>query len=98
MAPGILSSPQRSADATPTTDMDVETVVERQMEPVDEDAEDATIADLSQLRNFPEPPSDCQVCVIGAGPAGLMMAATLTRYGIHAEVVDDRADQTPVGR
>uniref|UniRef100_A0A1Y1LP23 FAD-binding domain-containing protein n=1 Tax=Photinus pyralis TaxID=7054 RepID=A0A1Y1LP23_PHOPY len=98
MAPGILSSPQRSADATPTTDMDVETAVERQMEPVDEDAEDATIADLTQLRNFPEPPSDCQVCVIGAGPAGLMMAATLTRYGIHAEVVDDRADQTPVGR
>ncbi|KHO00048.1 phenol 2-monooxygenase [Metarhizium album ARSEF 1941] len=78
--------------------MDIETAVERQMEPVDEDAEDTTIADLSQLRSFPEPPSDCQVCVVGAGPAGLMMAATLTRYGIHTEVVDDRADQTPVGR
>lgn len=98
MAPGIVSSPQRPAAELPTTEMDVETAVERQMEPVDEDAEDATIADLSQLRSFPEPPSECQVCVVGAGPAGLMMAATLTRYGINVEVVDDRADQTPVGR
>lgn len=98
MAPGIVSSPQRPAAELTTTEMDVETAVERQMEPVDEDAEDATIADLSQLRSFPEPPSECQVCVVGAGPAGLMMAATLTRYGINVEVVDDRADQTPVGR
>lgn len=108
MAPGILSSPHRTADTsdtrpasvpTPTsTPMDVENTFERQMEAIDEDADDITVADLSQLRGLPDPPSECQVCVVGAGPAGLMMAATLTRYGIDAEVIDDRADQTPVGR
>jgi hypothetical protein len=27
-----------------------------------------------------------------------MLATNLTRYGINVEVIDDRADQTPVGR
>jgi 2-polyprenyl-6-methoxyphenol hydroxylase-like FAD-dependent oxidoreductase len=27
-----------------------------------------------------------------------MLAANLTRYGVNVEVIDDRADQTPVGR
>ncbi|KAG6012822.1 hypothetical protein E4U43_003609 [Claviceps pusilla] len=92
-------TPPATATATATpTPMDVENTVERQMEAIDEDAADITVADLSQLRSFPDPPSECQVCVVGAGPAGLMMAATLTRYGINVEVIDDRADQTPVGR
>ncbi|KAG5930167.1 hypothetical protein E4U42_002719 [Claviceps africana] len=93
------STPPATATATATPiPMDVENTVERQMEAIDEDADDITAADLSQLRSFPDPPSECQVCVVGAGPAGLMLAATLTRYGINAEVIDDRADQTPVGR
>lgn len=53
---------------------------------------------LTLLRNLPEPPVECEVCVVGAGPAGLMLAANLTRFGINVEVIDDRADQTPVGR
>jgi NADPH-dependent 2,4-dienoyl-CoA reductase/sulfur reductase-like enzyme len=53
---------------------------------------------FTNLRSLPEAPIDCQVCVVGAGPAGLMLAANLTRFGIKVEVVDDRADQTPVGR
>lgn len=61
------------------------------------DDEDATDP-LALLRSLPEPPTTCQVCVVGAGPAGLMLAANLARYGIDVEVVDDRADQTPVGR
>ncbi|KAH6610474.1 fad binding domain-containing [Trichoderma cornu-damae] len=61
------------------------------------DDEDATDP-LALLRSLPEPPTSCQVCVIGAGPAGLMLAANLARFGIEVEVVDDRADQTPVGR
>lgn len=59
---------------------------------------DNTADTLTLLRNLPEPPVECQVCVVGAGPAGLMMAANLTRFGIKTEVIDDRADQTPVGR
>jgi 2-polyprenyl-6-methoxyphenol hydroxylase-like FAD-dependent oxidoreductase len=47
---------------------------------------------------MPEAPLECQVCVVGAGPAGLMLACNLGRYGIKVEIVDDRADQTPVGR
>ncbi|CCE34676.1 hypothetical protein E4U22_008815 [Claviceps purpurea] len=85
------------ATALPTP-TDVENTIEMQMEAIDEDAPDITVADLSQLRSSPEPPLECQVCVVGAGPAGLMMAATLTRYGINVEVIDERADQTPVGR
>lgn len=99
MAPGLLSSPQPTAGTTPTAlPVEVENTVEMQMEAVDEDADDITVADLSQLRSFPKLPTECQVCVVGAGPAGLMMAATLARYGINVEVVDDRADQTPAGR
>lgn len=53
---------------------------------------------LSLLRRMPEAPAECQVCVVGAGPAGLMLACNLGRWGIKVVVVDDRADQTPVGR
>ncbi|KAK4136361.1 hypothetical protein BT67DRAFT_373541 [Trichocladium antarcticum] len=53
---------------------------------------------LTLLRSMPEPSLECQVCVVGAGPAGLMLACNLGRFGIKVQVVDDRADQTPVGR
>ena len=53
---------------------------------------------LSMLRSMPEPSLECQVCVVGAGPAGLMMATNLARFGVKVEIIDDRADQTPVGR
>ncbi|TLS28487.1 hypothetical protein PpBr36_01124 [Pyricularia pennisetigena] len=53
---------------------------------------------LTLLRSNPEAPTVCQVCVVGAGPAGLMMAANLARMGVKVQVIDDRADQTPVGR
>lgn len=89
MAPGILDG---SPLDSPGTD------VEHQLAPVNEDDDEDAVADLTLLRSFPEPPTECQVCVVGAGPAGLMLAATLARYGINCEVVDDRADQTPVGR
>ncbi|KAH9889597.1 FAD binding domain-containing protein [Xylariomycetidae sp. FL2044] len=39
-----------------------------------------------------------EVCVVGAGPAGLMMAVLLARFGINVEVLDERADQTSAGR
>lgn len=90
MAPGILhGSP---ALDSPAVD------VEHQLAPVNEDDEEDAVADLTLLRSFPEPPTECQVCVVGAGPAGLMLAATLTRFGIAVHVIDDRADHTPVGR
>lgn len=53
---------------------------------------------LTLLRSMPEAPESCQVCVVGAGPAGLMLAANLARFGVKVQCVDDRADQTPVGR
>lgn len=40
----------------------------------------------------------CEVCVVGAGPAGLMLASNLVRFGIQTKVVDERPSQTPVGR
>lgn len=59
---------------------------------------DSAVDTLTLLRSLPEPPIEAQVCVVGAGPAGLMLAANLGRFGIKVEVIDDRADQTPVGR
>ena len=53
---------------------------------------------LTLLRSMPEAAIECQVCVVGAGPAGLMLGCNLGRFGVNVEVVDDRADQTPVGR
>ena len=55
----------------------------------------------AMLRSTPEAAQECQecqVCVVGAGPAGLMVGANLARMGIRVQVVDDRADPTPVGR
>ncbi|KAF2464475.1 uncharacterized protein BDR25DRAFT_296718 [Lindgomyces ingoldianus] len=37
------------------------------------------------------PESKCDVLIIGAGPAGLMMAAWMARCGIHARIVDKRS-------
>lgn len=59
---------------------------------------DVTMDALAKFRSIPLPPSECQVCIVGAGPAGLMLAANLVRFGVKAMVIDDRADQTPVGR
>ncbi|KAF7947617.1 hypothetical protein EAE96_008699 [Botrytis aclada] len=39
-----------------------------------------------------------QVTVIGAGPAGLMLACTLARYGIQVAILDDRTSSTTTGR
>ncbi|CAM1506951.1 Fc.00g065920.m01.CDS01 [Cosmosporella sp. VM-42] len=83
MAPGVIP---------PEPSMDERFDRERMASP------DNTADTLTLLRSLPEPPLECQVCIVGAGPAGLMLAANLTRYGINVEVVDDRADQTPVGR
>ncbi|KAL3426087.1 FAD binding domain-containing protein [Phlyctema vagabunda] len=38
------------------------------------------------------------VVIAGAGPAGLMLASNLTRYGIRPTIVDDRSDKTSTGR
>ncbi|KAF2148163.1 FAD monooxygenase-like protein [Myriangium duriaei CBS 260.36] len=38
------------------------------------------------------------VLIAGAGPAGLMLACTLARYGIRPKVLDDRTDGTSTGR
>ncbi|CAK7215372.1 hypothetical protein SBRCBS47491_002462 [Sporothrix bragantina] len=40
----------------------------------------------------------CQVCVVGAGPSGLMLASNLVRLGIQTTVIDERPTATPVGR
>jgi 2-polyprenyl-6-methoxyphenol hydroxylase-like FAD-dependent oxidoreductase len=36
----------------------------------------------------PEPPTDCEVLVVGAGPSGLMTAALLARHGVAVRIVD----------
>lgn len=87
MVPGVIQPD------TPMTPMDDPFSRARQ-----EGSPPPTQDPLALLRSLPEPPLECQVCIVGAGPAGLMLAANLTRFGINVEVVDDRADQTPVGR
>ncbi|KAF9877016.1 FAD binding domain-containing protein [Colletotrichum karsti] len=38
------------------------------------------------------------VCVVGAGPAGLMLGSLLARFGQNVDMIDERPDQTTVGR
>ncbi|KAI1340307.1 FAD binding domain-containing protein [Xylariaceae sp. FL0016] len=39
-----------------------------------------------------------EVCVVGAGPGGLMLTVLLARFGINVEIIDERVDQTSAGR
>ena len=95
MAPGALS-----------TDADMEEEQPQQQQEKQENGGDArpdgvsdvTMDALAKFRSIPLPPTECQVCIVGAGPAGLMLATNLVRFGVKAMVIDDRADQTPVGR
>ncbi|KAI5365049.1 Putative FAD-binding domain, phenol hydroxylase dimerization domain, Thioredoxin-like superfamily [Septoria linicola] len=41
---------------------------------------------------------DIDVVIVGAGPAGLMLAANLVRFGIRTTILDNRADKTATGR
>ncbi|KAF5641663.1 phenol 2-monooxygenase [Fusarium sp. NRRL 52700] len=38
------------------------------------------------------------VCVVGAGPSGLMLSVVLAKLGLSVKVLDERPDQTTVGR
>ncbi|KUI59801.1 3-hydroxybenzoate 4-monooxygenase [Cytospora mali] len=38
------------------------------------------------------------VCIVGAGPAGLMLGLILARLGITPLILDERNEQTPAGR
>ncbi|KAI1497852.1 FAD binding domain-containing protein [Biscogniauxia marginata] len=45
-----------------------------------------------EIRHNPE------VCIIGAGPTGLMLSVLLARFGIDVEIIDERGEQTSTGR
>ncbi|KAK7416283.1 hypothetical protein QQZ08_012057 [Neonectria magnoliae] len=51
---------------------------------------------LSSQNGQQENTSD--VCVVGAGPAGVMLSALLARFGLKVELLDERPDKTAVGR
>lgn len=44
------------------------------------------------------PPERHDVCIVGAGPAGLMLGLSLARLGITPLILDERTDATSVGR
>ncbi|KAF1830631.1 FAD monooxygenase-like protein [Decorospora gaudefroyi] len=52
----------------------------------------------SQMREDDYASFMSDVMVVGAGPAGLMLADNLIRYGIKTRIVDDRPDRTETGR
>jgi choline dehydrogenase-like flavoprotein len=44
------------------------------------------------------PESKCDVLIVGAGPAGMMMAAWMARCGINARIVDKRGSKIYAGQ
>lgn len=44
------------------------------------------------------PESKCDVLIVGAGPAGMMMAAWMARCGIDARIVDKRGTKIFAGQ
>ncbi|KAL5113249.1 hypothetical protein ACEQ8H_008889 [Pleosporales sp. CAS-2024a] len=44
------------------------------------------------------PSSKCDVLIVGAGPAGMMLATWMARCGIHARIVDKRASKIFAGQ
>ena len=52
----------------------------------------------SPRRRRRPPDGEPQVLVVGAGPAGLIAAITLARYGIECLVVDRRSAPSPLPR
>ncbi|RPA96103.1 hypothetical protein L873DRAFT_1695560 [Choiromyces venosus 120613-1] len=48
--------------------------------------------------DFPIYTETTDVLVVGAGPAGLMLAAQLVRAGIPIKIIDERIDKTSTGR
>ncbi|KAG0151660.1 hypothetical protein CROQUDRAFT_36280 [Cronartium quercuum f. sp. fusiforme G11] len=63
----------------------------------------APVPSTTSSETFPvfehRPPSDVDVLIIGAGPAGLMAAACLARYGVHnVRIVDKRATKIFTGQ
>ncbi|KIW03959.1 hypothetical protein, variant [Verruconis gallopava] len=46
----------------------------------------------------PPPPVPSDVLVVGAGPTGLMLTSHLIRFGINAEIIDNRSERTATGR
>lgn len=88
MAPGILQSVR-----SPGQDPSEEQVLRHSPSP---NGEISTSFSRLQLPRASSP--QCQVCVVGAGPAGLMLACNLARFGIDVQVIDERDGKTTVGR
>ncbi|ROV92458.1 hypothetical protein VSDG_06653 [Cytospora chrysosperma] len=60
--------------------------------------ESAPVNIIPLLGRLEPRPEHHDVCIVGAGPAGLMLGLILARLGITPLILDERADQTPAGR
>jgi 2-polyprenyl-6-methoxyphenol hydroxylase-like FAD-dependent oxidoreductase len=53
---------------------------------------------MANMTSAELPESKCDVLIVGAGPAGMMMAAWMARCGINARVVDKRGTKIYSGQ
>ncbi|EOA88746.1 uncharacterized protein SETTUDRAFT_168006 [Exserohilum turcica Et28A] len=82
MSPGVASIPDSSDSHSRSSGSSLEAAVHAPAYPRDDD--------YSTFMS--------DVLVVGAGPAGLMLADNLVRYGIKTRIIDDRPNRTETGR
>ncbi|KAF2636583.1 FAD monooxygenase-like protein [Massarina eburnea CBS 473.64] len=99
MAPSLWSVMKRATSSSPANQHKaVKMASGRSANSTDTSSENGTVGAAVPRDNSDYSSFLSDVLVVGAGPAGLMLANNLVRFGIKAQIIDNRPDRTSTGR